>query len=136
MRPSDLEERYLRDIEVRHPQTVYREMRDIKDWGKEVCVVFCLDSRNRIISREIVSIGTLNANIIHPREVFRTAITRNANAIIICHNHPSGGLEPSDEDTKMTKRLSDAGDILNIKMLDHLIVTRDGYFSFQEEGKL
>ena len=133
---QELEERYLREIEITASKTVYRELRDIKNWEKEVFVAFYLDTRNKIISREIVSIGILNASIIHPREVFRTAIIRNANSVIIAHNHPSGSLEPSDEDVEITQQLKEAGKIIGIKLLDHLIVTKDGYYSFSDKLSL
>ena len=95
-------------------------------------MAFYLDSQNKVISREIVSIGTLNASLIHPRELFRTAIIRNANSIIISHNHPSGSLEPSKEDIKITDQLRKAGDILNIQLLDHVIVTKEGHYSLKD----
>ena len=136
MQQTELEERYLREIEITASKTVYRELRDIKNWEKEVFVAFYLDTRNKIISREIVSIGILNASIIHPREVFRTAIIRNANSVIIAHNHPSGSLEPSDEDVEITQQLKEAGKIIGIKLLDHLIVTKDGYYSFSDKLSL
>ena len=103
-------------------QEVYKNMQDIKDADKEMFIVFYLDSKNKIIAREIVHIGTLNSCIIHPRNIFKGAIIRNANAIIISHNHPSGDTTPSPEDTEITKRLIDAGNILNIPLLDHVIV--------------
>ena len=108
-------------------------MRDIKDWDKEVFVAFYLNTKNAVISREVISIGTLNSSIIHPREIFRTAVVRNACAVVISHNHPSGSLEPSEEDKKATRKLKEAGDILGITLLDHVIVTRTGYFSFKAE---
>jgi DNA repair protein RadC len=133
MQQTELEEKYLREIEITNSKIVYREMRDIKNWDKEVFVAFYLDTQNKIISREILSIGTLNYSVIHPREVFRTAIIRNANSVIIAHNHPSGNLEPSDEDIKITKQLKEAGQIIGIKLLDHVIVTVKGYYSFNDK---
>lgn len=136
MQQTDLEERYLREIEINNSKSAYHEMRDIKNWEKEVFVAFYLDTRNRIISREILSIGTLNCAVVHPREAFRTAIIRNAHSVIIAHNHPSGSLKPSDEDTKITQQLRDAGEIIGIKLLDHVIVTKDGYYSFADKQTL
>lgn len=132
MNQKDLEEKYVKEIVVRESSTVYQEMRDIKSWEKEVFVVFCLNTKNKIISREIVSIGTLNSSVIHPREVFRTAISRNANSVIVAHNHPSGSIEPSKEDKEITERLREAGDIMGIKVLDHVIVAKEGYYSFSD----
>lgn len=118
---------YTEPVEVKTPQDVYNQMRDIKNI-KEYFVVFYLTTRNQIIAREIISIGILNQCLIHPREVFRGAIVRNCHSIILAHNHPSGDTSPSDEDIKVTKRLQDAGDILGIEVLDHVIVGK-GYQS-------
>lgn len=136
MQQTELEERYLNDIVIKDSTTIFQEMRDIKNWEKEVVVAFYLDTRNKIISREIISIGTLNQTIIHPREVFRTAIARNANGLIISHNHPSGSANPSNEDIKITKELKEAGDLLHIKLLDHVIVTKDTFYSFSNEDMI
>ena len=136
MEQRELEERYLREVSVKNSKTVYHEMRDIKNWDKEVIVAFYLDTRNKIISREIVSIGTLNTSVVHPREIFRTAIIRNACSIILAHNHPSGNVKPSNEDIEVTRKLKKAGVILGIELLDHLIVSREDYYSFEDENEL
>jgi len=136
MEQRELEERYLREVSVKNSETAYHEMRDIKNWDKEVFVAFYLDTRNKIISREIVSIGILNASIIHPREIFRTAIIRNACSIILAHNHPSGNVKPSNEDIEVTRKLKKAGVIIGIQLLDHLIVSREDYYSFEDENEL
>lgn len=117
-------------------EMVYKELCDIKDQTKEFFIVFYLDSKNKIISREIISIGTLNGTVIHAREVFRGAILRNCNTIILAHNHPSGDTTPSEEDLKLTKKLVNAGEILGIEVLDHVIVG-DGFKStiHENEGK-
>ncbi|MCK5333958.1 MAG: DNA repair protein RadC, partial [Candidatus Aenigmarchaeota archaeon] len=91
-----------------------------------------LDTKNRIIRDEIVSVGTLNSSLVHPREIFKGAIKESANAIILVHNHPSGDPTPSEEDKEVTKRLSDAGELLSINMLDHVIVGADEFYSFEE----
>ena len=129
MEQYELEERYTYETVIKDASSVYHEMRDIKCWEKEVFVAFYLDTKNRIISREVVSVGTLNSAIIHPREVFRTAISRNANSVIISHNHPSGDTNPSKEDSEITKRLVQAGQVLSIPLLDHVIVSRTGFSS-------
>ena len=134
MRQCELEEEYTADVVIKRSEHVFTEMRDIKDWDKEVFVAFYLDTRNKIISREVVSIGTNNCSIIDVRGTYRTAISRNANALIICHNHPSGSTEPSPEDQEVTEKLARAGEILGIKLLDHVIVTRNGYYSFKDQG--
>ena len=100
---------------------------------KEHFMILHLDTRNKIIKDEIISVGTLNSSIIHPREVFKSAIKESANAIILVHNHPSGDADPSKEDEEITKRLFDAGELLNIKVLDHVIIGNETYHSFNEK---
>ncbi len=114
------------------PEDVWKEMKDIRDSKKEHFVVFFLDARNQSIKREIISVGTLNANLVHPREVFEPAIIHVAAQMIIAHNHPSGNLEPSKEDREVTHRLREAGQLLGIEVLDHIIVSHSGYMSFRE----
>lgn len=109
------------------PKNVWERMEDIRGSKKEHFVVFYLDSRNQEIKREIISVGTLNESLVHPREVFESAIKNNASSIIIAHNHPSGDLEPSEADIEITKKLIHAGKVLDIKIIDHLIVTKDSY---------
>ena len=118
------------------PRDIWEELRDIRDQKKEHFVVFYLDTRNQEIKRDIVSIGTLNYNLVHPREVFEPAVKNLAASVIVAHNHPSGCLEPSDEDLSLTKRLAQAGKLLGIELLDHVIVTREGFMSFKQKGLL
>jgi len=106
------------------PKDVWQRMEDIRDSKKEHFVVFYLDSRNQEIQREIISIGTLNESLVHPREVFEGAIKNNASSIIIVHNHPSGDLEPSESDMEISKKLINAGKILDIRICDNIIVTK------------
>jgi DNA repair protein RadC len=113
------------------PKDVWENCQDIRDHKKEHFVVFFLDTRNQQIQREIISIGTLNANLVHPREVFEPAILHNAAQIIVCHNHPSGNPEPSDEDLAITRRLQEAGKILGIEVLDHVVVTKTTFLSIK-----
>lgn len=89
---------------------------------KEYFMIIMLDSKNRVIKDEIISVGTLNSSLVHPREVFKSAIRESANAIILVHNHPSGDLTPSNEDLELTNKLKEAGELLMIKVLDHVIV--------------
>lgn len=116
------------------PKDVWDELKDIRDHKKEHFVVFFLDVRNQEIKREIISVGTLNANLVHPREVFESAIQHFAAQVIVAHNHPSGDSEPSAEDVDITKRLTEAGKILGIEVIDHVVVARDGFASFKEKG--
>jgi len=105
---------------------------------REHFVLFCLDGQNRLKSYSIISIGTLDASLVHPREVFRPAIVSGAAGVIIAHNHPSGELRPSPEDIETTKRLAQAGRILGLPVLDHVIVGhgKAGHYSFRREGTL
>ena len=103
---------------------------------KEYFKVLSLDSRNKLISVDDISIGTINANLVHPREVFKTAIQHLATSIIVIHNHPSGDPEPSEADLKITKRLIEAGKLIDINILDHVIITKTKFFSFKDKGIL
>lgn len=118
------------------PMLVANHCKNFRNKKKEHFCVFFLDTQNHILGKEIVSIGTLNASLIHPRETFRTAILKNAAAVIVVHNHPSGSLEPSAEDLRVTKRLVDAGKLLGINVLDHVIVTANSYTSLKERELL
>ncbi len=99
---------------------------------KEKFVVFWLSSSNNITGFEIISEGTLNSSVVHPREVFRGAIVATCANIIIAHNHPSGNQEPSNEDISLTNKLVDAGKLLEISVFDHIIFAEDNYTSFIE----
>lgn len=118
------------------PDQVWENLRDIRDNKKEHFVVFYLDTRNQEIQRDIISVGTLNANLVHPREVFEPAIRVSAAQIIVAHNHPSGNSEPSDDDLQITKRLQEAGKILGIEVLDHVIVAKTSYLSLNDRKLL
>lgn len=108
-----------------------------QDQTKEHFWIACLNPQNQIQFLELVSIGTMTSSLVHPREVFRMAIIKNSASIILCHNHPSGALEPSFEDTNLTKRLVEGGKILGIQVLDHLIIDgKGGYISMMEKGQL
>ena len=123
-------------IPVRSAKDVFEyASRRLPDNYKEHFMVLHLDSKNRIIKDEIISTGILNASLVHPREVFKPAIKESANSIILVHNHPSGDPTPSEEDKKITKILFDAGELLDIKLLDHVIVG-DTYYSFKENKEI
>jgi DNA repair protein RadC len=96
--------------------------------------VFHLDGASRLIEKQLITVGTLNQSLVHPREVFRQAIINCAAAIIVVHNHPSGSLEPSTEDRRVTKRLKECGELIGIELLDHIIVSRTGHTSLREMG--
>lgn len=109
---------------------------EIMDWSKEQFVVASFDTRNRLIGIDRATKGTLTASLVHPRETFEKAIRRHAATIIVAHNHPSGDPDPSEEDIRITKRLSEAGKIMGIELLDHIILSQDSYYSFKEKGML
>jgi len=117
-----------------YPEDVFNSLKDIRESRKEHFVVFYLDSRNQEIKREIVSIGTINSSIVHPREVFEGAVKHLASNVLVAHNHPSGELKASEKDIAVTERLRDSGILLGIALLDHIIVTKDGYLSLREEN--
>lgn len=102
-------------------------LQELRTAKKEHFVALYLNARNQVVHKEIISVGTLNASLVHPREVFKPAIDCLAAGIILAHNHPSGELEPSEDDIKLTDRLSDVGDLMGIKIIDHLIITKDGF---------
>ena len=104
--------------------------------GKVLVLVLLLDGKNRIIRRVQVSEGSLNQSIVHPREVFSPAVKESAAAVILVHNHPTGDPAPSSEDIAITRRLKEAGEIMGIKVLDHIIVGDGEYVSFVERGLL
>ncbi|WP_422486251.1 RadC family protein [Gudongella sp. DL1XJH-153] len=109
-------------------------MEDMKLLHKEHFNIAILDTKNQIISIDNISIGTLNASIVHPRDVFNVAIKKNANSVILLHNHPSGDVVPSNEDINITKRLIEAGNIIGIKVLDHIIIGNDVFLSMKEKN--
>lgn len=109
-------------------------MPSFKYLKKENFMGLYLDTRNFIIRKELISVGTLNASLLHPREVFSPALTDGANSMILVHNHPSGNPEPSEEDIRVTEKLMEAGKVLCIQLLDHIIIGENNYFSFSEKG--
>jgi len=104
----------------------------LQDKKKEHFFALYLDTKNQIIEEKLVSKGILNASLIHPREVFNPAIRASSNSVILVHNHPSGNYAPSKEDKEVTKLLDNAGNLLGINVLDHIIIGKDGYYSFKE----
>ncbi|WFA09486.1 DNA repair protein RadC [Tissierella sp. Yu-01] len=109
-------------------------MDEMRYLTKEHFRIAILDTKNQILSIENISVGTLNASIVHPRDVFKIAIKRNANSILLIHNHPSGDTTPSNEDINITNRLIDAGNLVGIKVLDHIIIGDNKYLSFKEKN--
>ncbi len=120
--------------EILSPPDAWKLCGDIRNSKREHFVAFYLDTRSKLIERQIISIGTLNASLVHPREVFEPAIVLHAASVIVAHNHPSGDTEPSDDDIVSTKRLTEAGKILGIELLDHIIITAAGFSSLKDKG--
>lgn len=118
------------------PRDVWRSVSEIASRKKEHFIVFYVDSRYQELGREVVSVGTINASLVHPREVFEPAVKLLASGIVVVHNHPSGNLDPSREDLSVTARLKEAGAILGIPLLDHIIVSQEGFSSFKEKDLL
>ena len=109
------------------PDKAAEQLTDIRDKKQEYFVCLTLDGANRMIAKRIITIGTLTASLVHPREVFAEAIADRAASVIVAHNHPSGNLQPSDADRDVTNRLKSAGELLGIALIDHLIVTSKNY---------
>lgn len=131
----ELGKRLLKDKKAQiflTPKEIWEELKDLRNHKKEHFVIFYLDSRNQEIKRETISIGSLNANLVHPREVFEPAVRNLTAQIILAHNHPSGDPEPSEDDLEITKRLVESGKILGIEVIDHIIVAKNDFFSFKE----
>lgn len=121
---------------VRGPETIFELTADIRRSNREHFVGFYLNSRNQVLRREIISIGSLNASIVHPREVFIPALAVSAASLILAHNHPSGDPSPSEEDLAITRRIAESGRLLGIELLDHVVVAREAYTSFKERRLL
>ena len=103
---------------------------------QEHFMLITLDGASKIINKRVIFVGTLNQSLVHPREVFRPAILDNSAGIIIAHNHPSGTLEASRADIQITQRLKEVAKLVGIELLDHVIISKNGYYSFSDEGML
>lgn len=122
-------------LQIKTASDVYQYYVDeLQNKTKEYFYALFLDTKNRILKEELVSIGTLNESLIHPRELFNSAVQASCNSVIIVHNHPSGDCIPSDSDKEVTKVLVDAGEIMGIKVLDHVIIGKEGFMSLKESG--
>lgn len=130
----ELARRYLLNDErpvIDSPEKAVELLADIRDKKQEYFICLTLDGANRLIAKRVISIGTLTASLVHPREVFADAIADRAASIIVAHNHPSGDLLPSSADIAVTERLKQAGELLGIELIDHLIVTKTGHISLR-----
>ena len=128
----ELARRYLLDGDqpiIDSPEKAVELLADIRDKKQEYFVCLTLDGANRLIAKRVVTIGTLTASLVHPREVFADVIADRAASIIVAHNHPSGSLEASQADREVTNRLRQAGELLGINLVDHIIITKDNFQS-------
>jgi DNA repair protein RadC len=123
-------------VQICNPKTVMAVLAGYLKKRQEHFFCITLNGQHEIIKIHVVTIGLASRTVVHPREVFFPAIKDNAVAIIAAHNHPSGKAGPSEEDDKVTAELSKAGEILKIPVLDHVVVAREGYFSYRESGRM
>jgi DNA repair protein RadC len=123
-------------ILVETPEDVYNLSKRIRSLKKEHFLAYLLDARNVVIAEETISVGTLTMALVHPREVFEPAVRHSAAGIVLVHNHPSGDPTPGDDDHRLTERLIQAGKLMGIEILDHVIVTQSEYTSLKELGWL
>ncbi|MCY9545469.1 JAB domain-containing protein [Lysinibacillus xylanilyticus] len=124
-----------KERKIRSPHDAYILMKEfIGDADREHFVVLCLDTKNQPTCIQVVHIGSLNTSIVHPREVLKSALLSNTASILVGHNHPSDTPTPSQEDIEVTERLKEAGKILGIDLLDHLIICSDSFISLKEKG--
>jgi DNA repair protein RadC len=137
---EELSKRYLqpakeKDLYVKTPQDAYEIIKsDIYNKEQEYLFLLTLDNRNKLISKDLISKGTINETLIHPREIFKTALAKNACSIILIHNHPSNKPDPSNEDITVTKRIFKAGINIGIPLTDHLVVTNDDFVSMKSQN--
>jgi DNA repair protein RadC len=139
MRVREIEYKFGKGIETEKldsPERVAEFVRKIACPIKENFIVLFVNNKNKVLGYEIVSIGTINESLVHPREVFRGAILLSASSILVAHNHPSGDTKPSKEDVEATSRLKDCGKIIGIPLLDHIVVGEDTFYSFREDGNI
>lgn len=132
----ELARRYLLkpEIKISSVKHVLPLLADITTKKQEYFICLSLNGANELIEKRIITIGLVNSSQVHPREVFADVISDRATSVIFAHNHPSGTLTPSEADKKIQNQLTEAGKILGINILDHIIISRNGYFSFQEAG--
>ncbi|WP_369823952.1 RadC family protein [Sporosarcina sp. P26b] len=124
-----------KDRAIRSPEDGYNLFKQfLGELDREYFVVMCLDVKNQPTAMNVCHIGSLNASLVHPREIMKSAILSNAASIIVLHNHPSGQPEPSPEDIDVTKRLVEAGSIMGIELLDHIVIGSDSFVSLKDKG--
>ena len=128
---------FINNIKLSKPELVYDYFKNILgDKKQEHFYCIYLDNSKKVLENKLIFIGTINESIIHPREIFKIAYQLSASSIICVHNHPSGNLEPSNQDIITTNNLKQIGGLLGIKIVDHIIITNNGYYSFIEHGNI
>ncbi len=133
-RRIQVQSKWFSDKKITSPQDVADIFIPLlRDELRENFCVVCLNSANKIIRYEVISIGNLNSSVVHPREIFKAAIDNNSASIILIHNHPSGNPEPSNEDISITKKVVESGKIMDIPVFDHIIIAGNGFTSFVEK---
>lgn len=132
MRLALIREPGVEPLPVNCPDDIERFVEPLRHYSEEYFVVFHLSARNEICNYQLVSHGSLSASLVHPREVFKGALIANSHALIVAHNHPGGSLTPSREDLETTETLIKAGDLLGVKVIDHIIVSSKGLYSLRE----
>lgn len=134
----ELSKRYLikTNKKITSADDVYIELKEYTTKQQEYFLCIYLDGANHICQTRVITIGTLNQSLVHPREVFAPAIENRCASIIVAHNHPSGILKPSSEDIQVTQRLQESGKLLGIELLDHVIFTKDGFLSLRDENRM
>jgi len=134
----ELSRRYLikQNVKITCAEDVWRELYEYTNKKQEYFLSITLTGASHIIEKRVVTVGTLNQSLVHPRELFADAITDRAAGIIIAHNHPSGQCFPSNEDRRVTQRIKEVSKIIGIELIDHVILTKESYFSFLDEGEL
>src|SRR3989338_715682 len=130
------EEQKGNEIIIRNSQDVLSLVYDLRDKKKEYLICLYLNARNVLIKKEIISIGLLDKSLVHPREIFYPAVEINAASIILIHNHPSGIPTPSEKDIEIVKKISQAGEIMGIAVMDFIIIANNGSYSFYEKLKI
>lgn len=118
------------------PVDVYKAFKSLATSDKERFYSVLLDSKNKVIGVEMVSQGSVNSSPVHPREAYKSALLSSASSVIFVHSHPSGDPDPSESDRKITRQLKEAGELLGIELLDHVIIGRDEFYSFSDKGEL
>lgn len=123
-----------KDVKITFPEDVLPFVREFRDKKQEHFICISLNGANEVIKPRIITVGLINFNYVHPREIFSDVLMDHAASVILVHNHPNGNAEPSKDDVELTKRLIQAGELLGIKIHDHIIVSKNGYTSMKEQG--